>query len=486
MAATAAAFAVLVSLALYILISLWGRKGQLSVSGFFHDAGKPWMAIVSLTACNVTLGTGIAYILTQANSTGWLVLLTPLGITVGYFAIAEYYKRLAFQVTIARPNLYYLLATTNEDGSVRPSFFQKFFTWFIAVTYFLLIAFELSVGSAFLGSTLLAKPSPEINVGIATLVFGVVIAYTSISGVRAAVQTDVVQIVFIVLFIAIIPFLLLEYGKYEPGSIKHAPISLNTSLTSLLAILTAIATQFYNIVNPQIVMNHRPADQVSILRWAGVYSGLMYVAIACIGLMTPSKEGLESAIRAFLYSPESSGYLGILMAMALFTGMLAVLLSTLDNLAISIAQLVYDMLPSRRNELIPSDGDSTQRLRVVYVITGILVIPLSVYFYYSFTSTFFLLLTILFAVMTLSPPLFVSIFLKSRGRTSILDNKAASIALLAFTALAWLFYAFLNRQQQFESGTVLHLCVFFFALLIAAADAFVSKPSQPVNALTRG
>jgi hypothetical protein len=174
------------------------------------------------------------------------------------------------------------------------------------------------------------------------------------------------------------------------------------------------------------------------------------------------------------------------MAMALFTGMLAVLLSTLDNLAISIAQLVYDMLPSRRNELIPSDGDSTQRLRVVYVIPGILVIPLSVYFYYSFTSTFFLLLTILFAVMTLSPPLFVSIFLKSRGRTSILDNKAASIALLAFTALAWLFYAFLNRQQQFESGTVLHLCVFFFALLIAAADAFVSKPSQPVNALTRG
>jgi Na+/proline symporter len=486
MAATAAAFAVLVSLALYILISLWGRKGQLSVSAFFHDAGKPWMAVVSLTACNVTLGTGIAYILTQAKNTGWLVLLTPVGITAGYFAIAEYYKRLEFQVTDARPNLYYLLATTNADRSITPSFFQKFFTWFIAVTYFLLIAFELGVGSAFLGSTLLANPSPEINVGIAVLVFGVVIAYTAISGVRAAVQTDAVQIFFIVAFIAIIPFLLLKYGNYETGSIKHAPVSLGTSLTSLLAILTAIATQFYNIVNPQIVMNHRPADQVRILRWAGVWSGAIYIAIACIGLMTPSKEGLESAIRAFLYAPESSGYLGVLTAVALFAGMLAVLLSTLDNLAISIAQLVHDILRSRRNESTPNETDSTRRLRVVYIVTGILVIPLSVYFYYRFASTFFLLLTILFAVMTLSPPVFVAIFLKSKGRTTILDNKGVSILLLALTALAWMVYAYLNRQQQFESGTLLHLCVFFIALLIAGADALVSKPLRLVDAYTRG
>ena len=110
MAATYAASALFFSLALYILVSVWGKKESLSIYNFFHDTGRPWMSIVSLTAYNVTLGTGVAYLLVQAKNTGVLVLLTPLSITVGYFAAAAYYGKLKFRVSEKQPNLYYLLS----------------------------------------------------------------------------------------------------------------------------------------------------------------------------------------------------------------------------------------------------------------------------------------------------------------------------------------------------------------------------------------
>lgn len=476
MPATAAAFAALASLAVYVLISVLGKRDGLTISSWFREAGKPWMAIVSLTACNITLGTGISYIITQAAKTGWLVLLTPLSITIGYFAIAEYFKRLGFRTTDDKPDLYYLLARQEEDGTLTPILFQRIFTGFIVVTYFLILAFELGVGSSFIGSSLLAEPSENVNTGIAILVFGIVLTYTAISGVRGAIQTDVVQIVFIVAFVAIVTVILFDDTESK-NTVTHAPITSSTILAAILAIITAVSTQFYNIVNPQIVAPHPPNVQARIYRWAGVWSGLIYLFVATIGLMAPSRSALETSIRTFLYAPSDSVWT-IVFAVAIFAGMIAVLLSTLDNLAIALSQLVYDMTRRRAGSESQAPSVSPNRLRAIYVLVGLLVIPAGVYLYLHFTSNFYLLLTILFAITTLSPFVFTAMFLKAINRSSLVDSKLVVFLILGSTAAAWAVYVMLNRQQSYDEGAILHLFAFSIACITAVIDVSQSKPSE--------
>lgn len=471
MAATAAAFAALLSLALYVLISLLSKRDGSSVGGWFRSVGKPWTAIVSLTACNVTLGTGISYTISQASNTGWLVLLTPLGITIGYFAIAAYFRRLGFSTSEERPDLYFLLAKRQADGTLRPGLFQRLFTWLIVVTYFLLLAFELGVGSSFIGSSMLIAPSEGAVIGISILVFGIVLIYTSISGVRAAINTDVAQIGFIVAFVVIVASILLR-GANGNITVANAPITQSTILGAVLAVITAISTQFYNIVNPQIVAPHAPETQARIYRWAGIWSGLMYLLVALIGLLAPKKGALESSLREFLYAPTDSAW-SIVVAVIIFAGMLAVLLSTLDNLAIALAQLVYDMTGGQKGA-----ASNTLKLKVIYVLTGLTAIPLAAYLYLRFQSYFYLLLTILFSITTLSPFVFTAMFLKSQNRTSMIDNNIVISLVMASTLSAWFVYMQLNYQKAYEAGTVLHLSAFLVASALAAFDAARSRPVE--------
>ncbi len=480
MAATFAGFALFFSLAVYILVSVWGKRESLSVYAFFHYAGRPWMAIVSLTAYNVTLGTGVAYLLAQAKTTGWLVFLTPFGITAGYFAAAAYYGRLKFQVSEKRPNLYFLLGYETPDGQVRLGLFPRVFSLFIATTYFLLLAFELGVGGGFIGSTLFATPSIGINVSLAVIVFGVVIVYTAISGLRAAVNTDVAQFAFVIAFIIIVPYVIRKYGTAATVIIQSPEISRQAVLAAVLAILTAISTQFYSIVNPQMVTNYSPASQQGILRGAGILSGLIYLVIAGIGLGSPSQESLESSIRMFLYDPTNIAWQYGVVAFLLFAGMLAILLSTLDNLAIAVAQLYHDVgAATSRRQANPeaNTSDNIRRLRVIYVVVALAVVPVTVFFSYEFQSIFYLLLTILFAAGVLSPAVFTALFLKATGRTTLLERSSVAAWLLAATAVGWVVYVFLSRQLP-EAGTIFHLVAFGLAGTFAYWDYRLNRTTR--------
>jgi hypothetical protein len=81
--ATYATIAALLSLAIYVGVSVVGRKDSLSVFRFFHDSGSPIVSVLSLTSFNITLGTGLAYVIVQASQIGWLVFLAPTALIFG-------------------------------------------------------------------------------------------------------------------------------------------------------------------------------------------------------------------------------------------------------------------------------------------------------------------------------------------------------------------------------------------------------------------
>jgi Na+/proline symporter len=486
MVATYASAALLFSLALYVTVSVLGKRDNLTLRTFFGESGRPWMAVVSLTAYNVTLGTGIAYVLSQAQATGYLVFLTPIAVTLGYLAVGSYRGRVKYVSSPTSPNIFYLLSRCTLSGAPEPIPFARAFSAFIGATYFLLFAFELSVGSSFISHSLLKSPETALTVAIATLILVVVVGYTAISGLRAAVTTDVAQLVFILAFIIAIPYIVSQGGVATPAlDVKASTAANQTTFTTAqavsaaLAILTAISTQFYSLVNSQLISSYQPETQRRVLFCAGLASGAIYAVVAAIGLVITSRESLEAAIRTFLYSATPGPYDG-LIAFLLFAGMLAVLMSTLDNVAIAVAQQFYDLAEGRRRRkgqaALTPDAE-LKRFRYFYVVIGILVAPVAAFLYSRLPNAFYMLLTILFAAGTLSPIVFTAILLRAEQKTTLVELKSVASSIGVAVLAGWGGYIYLmNIGKSFE-GSVLHIVAFVAAGIFAAYDYRSSRKS---------
>jgi len=475
-----ATLSILLSILLYIAISVVDARRLKTTAAFFHDAGKPWQAIVSLTAFNVTLGTGVTYVLAQAQTTGLLLYLTPLGVLIGYIAIAEYYRVVAYRAQASQPNVFYLLGSANRGGSL--TVFARVFGLFMAATYVLVLAFELRTGTKVILDSLLGSPTNTAFIGFALIVFGTVAAYTAIGGLKAAVDTDVWQIGFIILFLVCLFLLLWDDHGLMAGRSWVRAMDLSASRVSaepllavtsaLLALVMAVTTQFYSIINVHMGSTFEPQRQASIFRWVGVWSALIYAIVASAALVVGSPASLGEHVYDFLRI-DDPGPMDYMMVIGLFAGMLAVLLSTLDNMTISISKIVYENLLGR-NSLLEREHAQPHftMLRVVHFSVAVVVVMLMSWFIIHFENEFSLLLTILFAATVMSPIACTAVLLHARGNPSILDGKWIGWAVLAVTIGAWICYLCLTIANRRQESVTLHLMAFSVACLIAAFDFF--------------
>ncbi|MBO3709058.1 MAG: hypothetical protein J5X22_00595 [Candidatus Accumulibacter sp.] len=413
--------------------------------------------------------------MSQASATGPLVYLTPFALFLGYVGIAFYYRSLAYTATPECPNLYYLLG--GQSRSPKPlTSFGRWFGIFMAITYVLLLAYELKVGGTIIVNSLLQSPTPEQQLGFGVFIFLTVAIYTSLAGLRAAVDTDVVQFVFILIFVALIPQLL-PASPTVPRIEEHHTVSNESILAAVLAIATAITTQFYSIVNPQVGCSHSSNTQFKIFLGVGVLSGAVYAVVAYIGIQLGSTAALEEIIRKYVYS-DAPSHAAVFF---LFAGMLAVLMSTLDNVTVSVSQLVYENLFRKSEDKALQD---IRLLRVSYFLTTLVVVAVALTVLTYYKNIFYLLLTILFAATVLSPIVFTAIFLRASGRETFLSNSRTVGVLVVLIVLAWPIYAYLSLTQPSSMGTTFHLAALTCACIWAGIDyvknrfRFVSQTTE--------
>ncbi|MCA3302529.1 MAG: hypothetical protein INF98_10205 [Roseomonas sp.] len=246
-AQTLAIIGFLSSIILYVFVSLSSSKRLGDANSFFNLVGAEWRATISLACFNVTLGTGVAYVVAQSKASGWLALLTPVSLFIGCWALGNFMSKLGFMANSSQPNIYYLL---NPSASKNKDLLRRIYSLFLALTFILIVSFELWLGSEFIARVIFIDPSIELRIGVALGIFTIVAIYTSIGGLRGAIDTDIAQGVFIILFL-VVSYIALS-GLDLPAapaidlSTMLAPASL---LATLLAIVTAITTQFYSIVN---------------------------------------------------------------------------------------------------------------------------------------------------------------------------------------------------------------------------------------------
>jgi hypothetical protein len=466
-----AVLAIFLSVLLYVAVSLFDARGVTTSQGFFQNAGGPLRAIISLTAFSITLGTGVTYVLAQAADTGWLIFLTPFGVVAGYFAIAIYYSRLGYKADAAAPNIGFLLGPKGPDGQYQLTGFARLFGLFMALTYLLLLAYESGIGSRVIVDSLLGQPTKLAYVGFAILIYGTVAFYTGLAGLRAAVSTDVWQIVFVLTFAIALAVLL--FGGQGPTALQRPAIAGQSQLavsTALLALILAVSTQFYSIVNAHVGTIYEPNVQAKIFTWVGILSGCFYAAIAMIGLMVGAPEDLAQRIREFLRNGQE-GVAGGILVFLCFSGMLAILMSTLDNMSVSVTKLIYEDL-FKLNPFKKDDRTKSHllTLRISHAFVSLTVVAAMSIFVIFFPNAFQLLLTILFAATVMSPLSSVAIWIHSRGGRSLLSQPVTAWLLFAAAILAWGAYFALTVMNLRQEGVWLHIAAFGVACLIAAYD----------------
>src|SRR3989338_5831142 len=80
------------AVAVFAWIGFSSARRQKSVSDYFHHASLS-KNVVSLTATNLTLGTGLVYLVSGAQLNGLLMLLPVICVGVGYWLLALFLER---------------------------------------------------------------------------------------------------------------------------------------------------------------------------------------------------------------------------------------------------------------------------------------------------------------------------------------------------------------------------------------------------------
>lgn len=389
---------------------------------FFHRGDfKP--NVISWTAANITLGTGLFYILSGSYSTGILFLATPLSVAAGYYILSWFSRDIVPEKLWREGNL--IKAIGKEVDGTQPKTMSSFVVLLSAImvlVFLFLLAFEIFVSSRFLSSVMFASAGKSHQIFIALVVFMVALIYTIWGGFRAVVSTDRLQFVLIVVFTALVCLLLGSHrGEGTSVPISHSNFRFHgqTILAMVSAVLAAISTQFYSILNWNAASQTSERDR--LFRAVGILTALILGVFTVAGLIfSPAGDPLERLNQIISTLGKSVGFIdGITMA-ALSLGMSAIVFSTVDSLIISISKFAYENFPISGH---PRD-DASSLLRIRRSIIGYFSVAFLalLVFWLIQPNTFMLLLTLVSGMDVIPPMIITLVILARRNQLSFMGE----------------------------------------------------------------
>lgn len=388
---------------------------------FFHRSDyQP--NVISWTAANITLGTGLFYILSGSYSTGLLFLATPVSVAIGYF-ILSWFTRDIVPANLWNDDNIIKAIGKELDGSKSNTImsFAVLLSAIMILVYIFLLSFEIFVSSRFLSSVMFVSADRSYQIFVDIVVFLVALIYTMWGGFRAVVSTDKIQFIFIVGFTILI-FLLLGFHHGEASAAaSHSIIRFDgqTILAMFSAILAAISTQFYSILNWNAASQTSERDK--LFRAVGILTALILGVFTVAGLIfSPAGDPLVQLDHIIGALGKSTHPISILTIVALSIGMSAVVFSTVDSLIISISKFAYENLPAVAHSHDSASSLSLiRRSIIVYFSISFLVLLM---FWLIQPNIFMLLLTLVSGMDVIPPMIITLIVLARRKRLSFMGE----------------------------------------------------------------
>lgn len=465
--------ALIVSAALYGAIAYWKSRDIKTISDFFHISDSNRGAF-SLAAGNLTLGTGLVYIASLAQKQAIFALVAPIGVLAGYLLLSRLVSVLPIEENTEQHDV--LDFIRRDSGGL---ILYKSISLLIALTYIVLIPLEIYVSSTLFASIFASENTELMAPLFGITIFAVVIAYSALGGLRGVVATDFIQLGFMVIMILI----LFSGAAYFSDASGDVSISLLPSVDTKSLILvaastffTAVATQFYNVINITVGNSFDSKKQQGLYKQAGIILFCVMVALVAVGAFATnigqSNFGSIDILLGKLGAIEGS--LGSWLVFFIVFGMVAVLISSADSGFVAISHMAYEKVAGKSLRNMGS-GSALLKVRLLYVIAlnAFAAIPL-IYIFQIKPNIIDVIVTAI-SPLTISAPLMASAALcTSKFGHSLLHKAKISLPIIVAVVYAWYQSIEATLAKSANDGHLVVILGVIASLLFFAFDYFWS------------
>lgn len=388
---------------------------------FFHHSSTK-QNILSFTAANVPLGTGLAYALSGSQQNGVLMLLAPLMVFFGYYLLSRFLRdQVNPKLFEAKNILSGFEKQISQQRGVSVAFVKPV-TVCLILTFTLLLAFELFASSKILSFILLPRYSVSGQAFISLMVALIALTYTIFGGIIAVFRTDKIQLTGILIFIPML-FYTAVYIPSSVSSIKFdfgAVFKINGDilLGMTAATIAAITTQFYSILNWSGIYNVKNTDKPKFALRVGLFSSLILMMIVIVGVLGAAASDqpvLAGILSTYSSLGERNDVISLIVSAISVFGLTCMVFSTVDSLAIAILMFYYDNVSERdsfNRETAPNEIRRIRGTAIAFFSVSLIILG---GLNYLQANIFYLLIAITAGVVVIAPMFIVMGFLSSRS-----------------------------------------------------------------------
>lgn len=398
-------------------------RQQKSAKDYFHNESV-FKNVVSLTATNITLGTGLVYLVTGAQHNGLLMLLIPLMTLVGYFLLALFLEK---ATTVAARTGKNFLASINEqisDATGKMSPFAQTISGSLVIIYILVLAFEIFAATKVMAPFLFKAPTVSAEIWLSIIVFAITILYTIMGGITAVFRVDALQVPLVCLMLPIfIGTAIPDLG--DPTLIMErlgSSLKLDVSILGAVAIaaVAAVTTQFYSLLNWGAVSHVELSNQQRLLKWVGVTTAVVLTVFVLIGLLHPVETGGQvwrDITNTYVALASQTTLQAYLFCGILLLGLSSILLTTTDAIVITSIMFWYDNISKGDSKNMKHDPLELRRIRRIGAVAFILCFAVLMTINYWQPDPFYLLLSMAGGVAVFAPMIAVAGWLSSKEKS---------------------------------------------------------------------
>ena len=389
------------SLLVFAGVAIAAGRGIGSPRDYFHNPSKTANTL-SLTIANITVGSGIVYLISGAATNGPLMYAVPVTLFASYWLLAVYVDRVVPESLRESRNFLSGVSDAIETATGRRSSFGISVTCALVCVYVLFLAFEV-YASAQLLSPMLFADAPGAAAWLSIGLFALALFYTVVAGIRGVFRTDKLQFSAVLLLLTILVFASFS-GRSTSTTSPAAVTGLGALPAIAAACLATLATQFYSVLNWGTI-SHLPSSQrKSVLLPVGALTAALVAVAITAGLAVVGEPDPVGTVLARYFGLVSdSGLLATSLAVVMVVGIVSIVVSTMDSLMLTITMFWYDNVIGRNSQSGEDSAAELKRLRLITVgcfAAGFL--PL-LYLNDSRPSLFFTLLAIAGGVIVYAP-----------------------------------------------------------------------------------
>jgi Na+/proline symporter len=458
------------------------RKAR-GVGDYFHndDLHKN---IVSLTATNISLGTGLVYLVSGAQQNGLLMVLPVLCIGVAYWLLSLFLSRISDVSIRSGKNFLASLDSEITKATGRPSWFATTVSLSLVIVFVLLLAFEIFASAKVISPLLFATSNTSAEITISIMIFSITAMYAVLGGVKAIFGVDIIQVPLICLFLPVFVFTGVGHLN-QPGELvtqlgSTFKTNTNVIIGVTIACINAIATQFYSILNWGAVSNVEMSKQKKLLTRVGWATSSILLLFVLVGLLHPG--GWQSLGQYYSTLATETTLMAFAVSGILVLGMSSILLTTTDAVVVNCILFFYDNLARGDSKATNQDPSQLRKIRWIGLATFSLCFSVLLVINYYQPDPFYLLLSMAGGITVFAPMIALAGFFAGRPEAlRLFSNKVVGTFVGIFLASAIADVLLLSQKSPLV--TYVGVSAFALSLLLCCALVVRARSASKKNTL---